>query len=194
MKCENGLWHYHGKIYATFHDALRVAWDKKLDVRNDNLLAVYRLCSGFYYNSMDMPGGGSDVQEVEGPMRLIDADKLRGRVCEIFLCAEPNSAEERRFAIVLGLIDSEQTITLPPNDPLTLEQLREMDGEPVWLHTFSAVQKKTQISQWAILECSSNANAIFLRAGVNSRLTKWFCNYGTRWLAYRRRPEDANLD
>ena len=55
-------------------------------------------------------------------MRLIDADNLRGRVCEIFLCAEPGSAEERRFSLVLGLIDSEHTITPPSNDPLTLEE------------------------------------------------------------------------
>lgn len=82
------------------------------------------------------------------------------------------------------------TVTTMPNDPLTIEQLREMDGEPVWLHTFLAVQKKTQISCWAILECSSNANAVFLRAGVNCRLTKWFCNYGERWLAYRCKPEE----
>ncbi|MCI8917088.1 MAG: hypothetical protein HFF26_10580 [Oscillospiraceae bacterium] len=34
---------------------------------------------------------------------------------------------------MLGLIDSEPTIALPPNNPLTLEELREMDGEPVWV-------------------------------------------------------------
>ena len=50
---------------------------------------------------------------------------------EMFLCAEPGSAEERRLALVLGLIDSEHTIAPPPNDPLTLEELREMDS-PVW--------------------------------------------------------------
>ena len=49
-------------------------------------------------------------------MRPIDGDNLRGRVCERFLCAEPSSEEERRFAIVLGLIDSELTIAPPPND------------------------------------------------------------------------------
>lgn len=65
-------------------------------------------------------------------MRLIDADNLRGRVCEIFLCAEPGSAEERRLSLVLGLIDSEHTITPPPNAPMTLEELRDMDGEPVY--------------------------------------------------------------
>ena len=76
-------------------------------------------------------------------MRLIDADNLRGRVCEIFLCAEPSSAEERRFALVLGLIDSELTIAPPPNEPLTLEELWEMDGNPVW---------DPNLSEWGIVD------------------------------------------
>lgn len=76
------------------------------------------------------------------------------------------------------------------NEPLTLEELREMDGEPIWLHTFSAVQKKTNIAQWAILESVGNANAVFLRGGCNARLTKWFANYGKTWLAYRHKPEE----
>lgn len=123
-------------------------------------------------------------------MRLIDADEAKAVVRRL----EKKVPWSTRS--VLLLLDATPTITQPaitprPNDPLTLEELREMDGEPVWLHTFSAVQKKTKISQWAILECSSNANAIFLRAGVNSRLTKWFCNYGTTWLAYRRKPEEV---
>lgn len=79
------------------------------------------------------------------------------------------------------------------NEALTLEELRGMDGEPVWLHTFSAVQKKTNISQWAILETIGEASAIFLRAGVNTRTTKYFCTYGNRWLAYRRPPEGGAL-
>lgn len=65
-------------------------------------------------------------------MRLIDADNLRGRVCEMFLCAEPGSSEERSLALVLGLIDGEHTIAPQPNAPLPLEELREMDGEPVY--------------------------------------------------------------
>ena len=55
-------------------------------------------------------------------MRLIDADNLRGRVCEMFLCAEPGSSEERSLALVLGLIDGEHTIAPQPNAPLTLEE------------------------------------------------------------------------
>lgn len=87
------------------------------------------------------------------------------------------------------LYESQRTIE--ESTPLTLDELRKMEGQPVWMHTFSAVQKKTNVAQWAILETVGSANATFLRAGVNSRLTKWFCNYGERWLAYRRNPEEG---
>lgn len=42
----------------------------------------------------------------------------------------------------------------PPNEPLTLEQLREMDGEPVWVD-----DKKT----WALLQVwdDDNIDAVF---------------------------------
>ena len=40
-------------------------------------------------------------------------------------------------------IDSMPTLT-PPNEPLTLEQLREMDGEPVWLDVADGV--------WALVD------------------------------------------
>lgn len=103
-------------------------------------------------------------------MRLIDADNLRGRVCEIFLCAEPGSAEERRLALVLGLIDSEHTITPPPNDPLTLEELREMDGEPVWNDT---------LKQWAIVDTHERRTI-----NVCGRWRPFSDSY------YRRRPEE----
>lgn len=79
--------------------------------------------------------------------------------------------------------------SLEKNEPLTLDELREMKGEPVWLHTFSLVQKKTNIAEWAILEAVSSVGAVFLRTGCNSRLTKWFTNYDKTWLAYRCKPE-----
>lgn len=77
-----------------------------------------------------------------------------------------------------------------PNDPLTLEELRGMGGEPVWIHSFSSIQKKTRVSGWAIVETVGSANATFVRAGVNCRTAKWFANYGSTWLAYRRKPKE----
>ena len=116
-------------------------------------------------------------------MRLIDADNLRGRVCEIFLCAEPGSAEERRLALVLGLIDSEHTITPPPNDPLTLEELREMDGEPVWV---------VPLNDFEILPANYLVNA-YAEQIVVDKFGAYldFEDYGKTWLAYRRRPEEG---
>lgn len=107
-------------------------------------------------------------------MRLIDGDKLRARACEIFLCAEPGSAEERRFAFVLGLIDSEPTIAPPPNDPLTLEELREMDGEPVWCARWGV---------WGLVDIGFSA--VITRKGdldINDE--------GIHERLYRRKPEE----
>ena len=69
-----------------------------------------------------------------------------------------------------------------PNEPLTLEQLREMEGEPVWI--VDVGPHKWCGPGWAIVDRDNclvrtvkNWNAVF------------FESYGERWLAYRRPPE-----
>ena len=57
-------------------------------------------------------------------MRPIDADALLDRA----ICT-------RNYFEIKSLIERMPTIDPPPNDPLTLEELREMDGEPVWNDT-----------------------------------------------------------
>lgn len=118
-------------------------------------------------------------------MRLIDADSLRGRVCEVFLCAEPGSAEERRFALMLGLIDSAPTITPPPNDPLTLDELREMDGEPVWVRELAEPGR----GQWRIIKGPWYDVGLHLD-GFGMLECE---DTGKTWLAYRRKPEEVTL-
>ena len=78
-------------------------------------------------------------------------------------------------------VESQPTLT-PPNEPLTLEQLREMDGEPVWI--VDVGPHKWYGPGWAIVDRDNclvrtvkNWNAVF------------FESYGERWLAYRRQPE-----
>lgn len=71
-------------------------------------------------------------------MRLIDADAL-GEMVQTGLRSNPH--EDRRARAIhqaeyihfLGIIRRAPTITTPPNDPLTPEQLQEMDGDPVYL-------------------------------------------------------------
>lgn len=39
-----------------------------------------------------------------------------------------------------------ELLTSPPKAPLTLEEVKKMEGEPVWLHTFSSSKKKPHFS------------------------------------------------
>ena len=70
------------------------------------------------------------------------------------------------------------------NQPITLDELREMDGEPVWVVVldFSA--------EWRILECvdtRSKEKTVLFRDGSHEPLTE----YGKEWLAYRHKPKEA---
>lgn len=77
--------------------------------------------------------------------------------------------------------DAIPTLT-PPNEPLTIEELREMDGDPVWI--VDVGPHKWYGPGWAIVDRDNclvrtvkNWNAVF------------FESYGERWLAYRRPAE-----
>lgn len=63
--------------------------------------------------------------------------------------------------------------TKEPNEPLTLEELREMDGEPVWLELEMA---------WALVEVKPNGGVMF--HGNDFTRTFSYC-----WDTYRRPPE-----
>ena len=76
-------------------------------------------------------------------------------------------------------LDMAITALSPPNDPLTIEQLRKMDGEPVWFVDIKG--RKWDPPGWAIVD----------RENCLVRLVKswnpiFFEKYGEWWLAYRR--------
>ena len=62
--------------------------------------------------------------------------------------------------------------------PLTLEELREMDGEPVWIRTKYDASK----SFWAIVNTKGDQVESYARVEL-------FEDYWSDWLAYRRKPE-----
>lgn len=72
--------------------------------------------------------------------RSIDANEL---MVEIQVCSwDSEQDKERAEDLVLGM----PTLT-PPNEPLTLEELREMNEEPVWVQNLEEPGK----SQWRLL-------------------------------------------
>lgn len=92
--------------------------------------------------------------------------------CSIHGCAIINQAVERLEAL-----------TKPqPNEPLTLSQLKEMDGEPVWIE-FSNCR---EADGWALVDTARLA-VDHACVGLCS-LSELF----VRWRAFARKPESPN--
>ena len=70
----------------------------------------------------------------------------------------------------------------PSNEPLTLEELREMDGEPVWVSYPNRIGE----DRWYVIEKSTEAG---LHVECHPHFYLGWDTYGKFWLAYRRPPE-----
>ena len=64
-------------------------------------------------------------------------------------------------------------------EPLTLDELRQMDGEPVWVQSPGV----PEYGRWAIVE-GVGENCLFLHDDFTCH------EYGKTWLAYRQKPEE----
>lgn len=83
----------------------------------------------------------------------------------------------------LGMaIDALEKQAEPENKPLTLEQLREMDGEPVWTVPLDG----TGCGEWTIIAIGAQ---IEMLKALSPDTAYEECNYGKTWLAYARKPE-----
>lgn len=107
-------------------------------------------------------------------MRPIDCHKAKKAIHE-------HGTNMMRTKTVLKILDSIPTLT-PPNEPLTLEELRQMDGQPVWVE---------DVKHWALIDIEKGGQwddmpfAIWAENGVR------FCYnvINRNLLCYRRPPE-----
>lgn len=72
----------------------------------------------------------------------------------------------------------------PENKPLTLDQLRQMDDEPVWVCGIPGHEIKWTPG-WRIID----GNRVALRQWNDAVMYLYFADYGRTWLAYARKPE-----
>lgn len=94
------------------------------------------------------------------------------------LCAEVRRLSEENDTLRASF--AKENGNQPPNDPLTLERLRAMDGEPVWVQCLS----NEDYSGWIIADlCFNGVAAKYFYA--------YFDYYGEEWLAYRHKPEGS---
>ena len=71
---------------------------------------------------------------------------------------------------------------LESNEPLTVDELREMDGEPVYIHsdTFPGDCGWRVVKKASVLDIQFTDGDCFL-----------FIFYGKSWIAYRRKPQEV---
>jgi len=122
-------------------------------------------------------------------MRLIDADAMLQNENEAYNkslvktegteLALPNLIAHLKIS---KLIEETPTETATENKPLTLEQLRQMDGEPVWTVPLDG----TGCGEWTIIAIGAQ---IEMLKTLSLDTAYEECNYGKTWLAYARRPE-----
>lgn len=100
------------------------------------------------------------------------------KVCDLWLQQERQDAS----CFCLDGCDYFEPTLTQPNEPLTLEELREMDGQPVWVVPRGMHEKDEPM--WCVLE-----SPMALIPGVD--YWSWdFDGYEETWIAYRRPPEE----
>ena len=102
--------------------------------------------------------------------------------------ANPQNVEAVRWSVKALKFMQRSTLT-PPNEPLTIEQLREMDGEPVWCKWLLPEDRAIEQGKWFIVISGDKAGLEIQRP---AEYGYHFCkidDYGKTWLAYRRPPE-----
>ena len=111
-------------------------------------------------------------------VRPIDANALHAEISKW-----PESVMYKDW--VQSAIANAPTLT-PQNEPLTLEQLREMDGEPVWVE---------DVKHWALIDIEKGGQwdgvpfAIWAENGM-----KFTYNIKNRGLHCYRRPPEGEED
>ena len=101
---------------------------------------------------------------------------------------EENCENQYTRMAVFGIMQSMPTVDYQktPNEPLTPEQLREMDGEPVWVE---------EVEHWALIDIEKGGQwdgvpfAIWAENGM-----KFTYNIKNRGLHCYRRPPEGEED
>ncbi len=87
-------------------------------------------------------------------MKLYDNDEYRDDFMELVYSLLHGDGDNYRANQIIDAFDSAPEVEaepLPPNDPLTLDELREMGGEPVWcleMRCWGIIKLET-IGKWA---------------------------------------------
>ena len=99
-----------------------------------------------------------------------------------------------KYAKTLALLVDELLAAhakLEPNNPMTLDELREMDGEPVWIKSLT-----DQTERWGLVSLFRQATTgklyVYIYDTGHGERNLSSQEYGMTWLAYRCKPEEEH--
>lgn len=126
-------------------------------------------------------------------MKLYDNDACRDEFMEAVYNLLSGDSSNDRANQVIDLFDAAPAVEAEPaplNDPLTLEQLQEMDGEPVWTVTIGLEGS----GRWELCSCETITacplHKVLRCVTSTGEATDYeFETYGKTWVVYRRKLE-----
>ena len=79
------------------------------------------------------------------------------------------------------------------NEPLTLDELRQMDGEPVWVSVSNNWRESGVSEGWCIVRFHSEDDRVRVYVYDTRHGARFFAqqDYGESWIAYRQKPEEG---
>lgn len=102
-------------------------------------------------------------------------------------CGYEHKCSLKGCAIIRLAVERLEKLTaLEPNASMTLEELREMDGDPVWV---VPIDSPHQRPGW--MQVMSEFNIVARHESMAKSVYARFSGYGNEWIAYRRKPEEA---
>lgn len=111
-------------------------------------------------------------------MRLIDADAA-------VKDARLNYGDVHDAVLIEHFLDSQPTISLSQNNPLTLEELLKIDGEPVWCEC----KGNPKCNGWYLVNASERTSQIVRNKRYSVSRAAFKNGF---WVAYRRKPDEVS--
>ena len=114
--------------------------------------------------------------------RAIDGELLELEIANIANKLAKSDAQKALMGRVMYYVEHMPTLT-PPNKPLTLEQLRKMDGEPVYI----IIDGVEPLKMWVLIE--ADGEDIYLTNNLGGRSYYEEARKLYKFKLYRRPPE-----
>lgn len=120
-------------------------------------------------------------------MRPVDADAMLAELKPVTYEMEHSSVTIADMSnIIRNWVERQPTLT-PPNEPLTLDELREMDGEPVWIKS-----KYYGVRGDVVRIMGQQEGERYVHLETNPYLQE--NGYEKTWSAFRSRPQEGEED